>query len=117
VIRKVKSSGVAEAAPSSAVVPIRRQGERLPLFVVSGWGGRVLGLNGLARLLGEDQPVFGLQPQGLDGREPFLTRVEDMAAYYLRGVREVQPHGPYCLAGYSFGGFVVFEMAQQLQAA
>jgi len=40
-----------------------------------------------------------------------------MAAYYVRGVREVQPHGPYCLAGYSFGGFVVFEMAQQLHAA
>ena len=40
-----------------------------------------------------------------------------MAAYYLHGVREVQPHGPYCLAGYSFGGFVVFEMAQQLHAA
>ena len=116
-IRKVETSSVPDVAPSSAVVAIRRQGTRLPLFVVSGVGGHVIGVNGLARYLGEDQPVFALQPQGVDGREPLLTRVEDMAAYYLRGVREVQPHGPYCLAGYSFGGFVVFEMAQQLNAA
>ncbi len=116
-IRKVETSSVPEVAPSSAVVAIRPQGTRLPLFVVSGVGGHVIVVNGLARYLGEDQPVFALQPQGVDGREPLLTRVEDMAAYYLRGVREVQPHGPYCLAGYSFGGFVVFEMAQQLIAA
>jgi thioesterase domain-containing protein len=80
-------------------------------------GGHVIAFDGVSRYLGEDQPVFALQPQGLDGREPFLTRVEDMAAHYLRGIRQVQPHGPYCLAGYSFGGFVAFEMAQQLQAA
>jgi acyl transferase domain-containing protein/thioesterase domain-containing protein len=116
-IRKAGTSSVPEVALPSAVVAVRRQGSRLPLFVVSGVGGHVIAFGGVARYLGEDQPVFALQPQGSDGREPFLTRVEDMAAYYLRGVREVQPHGPYCLAGYSFGGFVVFEMAQQLHAA
>jgi acyl transferase domain-containing protein/thioesterase domain-containing protein/acyl carrier protein len=116
-IRKAESSSVPEVAPPSAVVAVRRQGSRLPLFVVSGVGGHVIAFDGVTRYLGEDQPVFALQPQGMDGREPFLTRVEDMAAYYIRGVREVQPHGPYCLAGYSFGGFVVFEMAQQLHAA
>jgi acyl transferase domain-containing protein/thioesterase domain-containing protein/acyl carrier protein len=116
-IRKAAASSVPEAAPSSAVVAIRRQGSRLPLFVVSGVGGHAIAFNGVTRYLGEDQPVYALQAQGLDGREPFLTRVEDMAACYLRGIREVQPHGPYCLAGYSFGGFVAFEMAQQLHAA
>jgi acyl transferase domain-containing protein len=116
-IRKAGTSSLPEVAPPSAVVAVHRQGSRLPLFVVSGVGGHVIAFDGVTRYLGEDQPVFALQPQGLDGREPFLTRVEDMAAYYLRGVREVQPHGPYCLAGYSFGGFVVFEMAQQLHAA
>jgi thioesterase domain-containing protein len=116
-IRKVDTSSVPEVAPPSAVVAVHRQGSRLPLFVVSGVGGHVIAFDGVTRYLGEDQPVFALQPQGMDGREPFLTRVEDMAAYYVRGVREVQPHGPYCLAGYSFGGFVVFEMAQQLHAA
>ena len=117
VIEKAKNSGVRELLPASPVVALRRQGSRLPLFVVSGVGGNVINFDGINRYLGEDQPVFALQPQGIDGREPFLTRVEDMASHYLRGVREVQPHGPYCLSGYSFGGFVAFEMAQQLHAA
>ena len=116
-IREARSSGTVEVTSTSAVVPIRREGDRPPLFVVSGVGGQVIAFNAAARYMGEDQPVFALQPQGLDGRSAFLTRVEDMAAYYVRAIREVRLHGPYNLAGYSFGGFVVFEMAQQLVAA
>ena len=116
-IRQTRATGPTEPKSTSAIVAIRRDGSRLPLFVVSGVGGQVIAFNAAARYLGDDQPVFALQPQGLDGRAPFLATVEDMAAYYVRAVRDVQPHGPYCLAGYSFGGFVVFEMAQQLAAA
>ena len=116
-IRQVGGPVVSEVSVSGAVVPVQPQGSRRALFVVSGLGGNVIGFHALARYLGADQPVFALQPQGIDGRKPFLTRVEDMAAYYVREVRNVQPRGPYCLAGYSFGGFIVFEMAQQLYAA
>ena len=38
-----------------------------------------------------------------------------MAADYLRQIRSVQPRGPYFLGGFSFGGLVAFEMAQQLR--
>ncbi|CJB48339.1 polyketide synthase [Streptococcus pneumoniae] len=38
-----------------------------------------------------------------------------MAADYLKHVREVQPHGPYRLLGWSLGGNVVHAMAAQLQ--
>jgi thioesterase domain-containing protein/acyl carrier protein len=113
-IRQTGTPNASEEAAPTAVVPIREQGSRLPLFLISGLGGEVIGFDMLARCLGDDQPVFALQPQGLDGRSPYLTRVEDMAAYYLREIRNLQPHGPYCLAGYSFGGYVIFEMAQQL---
>jgi thioesterase domain-containing protein/NADP-dependent 3-hydroxy acid dehydrogenase YdfG/acyl carrier protein len=116
-IRQAGTPSAGEEVASTAIVPIREQGSRLPLFLLSGLGGEVIGFDTLARCLGDDQPVFALQPQGLDGRSPFLTRVEDMAAYYLREICSSQPHGPYCLAGYSFGGYVVFEMAQQLHAA
>ena len=104
-----------EIKASSAIVPIQTQGAHLPLFLISGLGGNVLNFHNLTRHLGEDQPVYALQPQGLDGKGPFHTRVEEMAAYYIREIRAIQPQGPYCLAGYSFGGFVAFEMAQQIR--
>lgn len=115
-IRQVGTPEV-EARSWSAVVSIRKEGSRNPLYVISGLGGNVLNFNRLASHLGSEQPVYALQPQGLDGRKPFLTRVEDMAAFYIQEIRAIQPHGPYHLAGYSFGGFVAFEMAQQLRAA
>ena len=40
-----------------------------------------------------------------------------MAAYYIREIKTVQPHGPYLLSGRCFGGLVAYEMAQQLHAA
>ena len=38
-----------------------------------------------------------------------------MAEHYLAAIRQVQPEGPYQLAGWSFGGTLALEMAQQLQ--
>jgi acyl transferase domain-containing protein/thioesterase domain-containing protein len=115
-IRQVGTPSQAEPKKWSALVPIQAQGSRPPLFVISGLGGNVLNFQKLAAHLGEDQPLYALQPQGLDGSKPFLTRVEDMAAYYIDEMRGVQASGPYYLAGYSFGGFVAFEMGQQLLA-
>jgi thioesterase domain-containing protein len=43
--------------------------------------------------------------------------VEDMAADYVREIRDMQPKGPYFLGGFCFGGLVAFEMAQQLREA
>jgi thioesterase domain-containing protein len=81
-----------------------------------GWGGNVLGFERLARYLGNDQPVLGLQSWGLDGKHAPYTRMEDIAAHFVREIREVQPHGPYHLGGLSFGGMVAFEMTRQLEA-
>ena len=100
----------------SPIVTIQPKGSRAPVFLISGLGGNVLNFEHLARHLGDDQPVFALQPQGLDGKRPFHTRVEDMASFYLAEIRKSFPQGVFHLAGYSFGGFVAFEMAQQLQA-
>jgi thioesterase domain-containing protein len=70
----------------------------------------------LARHLGLDQPVYALQAQGLDGMTTPYTRVEDIAAHYVKDIRALQPEGPYFLLGASFGGIVVYEMALQLRA-
>jgi len=70
----------------------------------------------LSRHLGNEQPVYALQAQGLDGQARPLTRVEDMAALYIREMRAFSAEGPYFLVGASFGGLVIYEMAQQLLA-
>jgi acyl transferase domain-containing protein/thioesterase domain-containing protein len=98
----------------SSVVAIRAGGTRPPLFLVHGAGGNVMIYNDLARRLGEDQPVYGLQARGLDGAEPPVETVEEMAALYLSEIERVQGEGPYLLGGYCLGGTIAFEMARQL---
>jgi thioesterase domain-containing protein/acyl carrier protein len=98
------------------LVAIQTGGSRFPLYVISGAGGNVIRFHDLAKYLGSDQPVYALQPPGLDGKQAFLTHVEELAAYFITEIRKVQPHGPYHIVGYSFGGFVAFEMAAQLKA-
>jgi thioesterase domain-containing protein/acyl carrier protein len=97
------------------LIPIQPDGTRPPFFCVHGFGGGVLGYADLARLLGPDQPFYGLQAAGLDGDEaPDLT-VAAMAARYIDAMRSVQPRGPYRIGGYCFGGVVAFEMGRQLE--
>ncbi len=99
----------------SPVVEIRKSGTEPPLFLVSGAGGNVVNFNAIERHLPTGRPVFALQPPGLDGKQPFLLRIEDIAELYLREIRRIQPAGPYFLGGYSFGGLVTYEMAQRLR--
>ena len=100
----------------STLVPIRTQGDRPPFFCVHGGEGSTLFLHRLAREMPEDQPFYGIEPEGLDGRRFHRTTIPQMAAHYLAEIRKVQPHGPYSIGGYCFGGLVAFEMAQQLVA-
>jgi phthiocerol/phenolphthiocerol synthesis type-I polyketide synthase E len=91
-------------------------GAKPPLFCIHAAGGNVLLYRDLARHLGPDQPVYGLQAQGLDESGPFLTRIEDMASLYLKEILAVQPEGPYFLGGYCMGGTVALEIARQIYA-
>jgi amino acid adenylation domain-containing protein len=103
----------ASEAPSS-LVSIQPAGNKRPLFLVHPAGGHVFPFIPLAHHLGTDQPCYGLQAKGLEeGQDPH-TRVEDMAACYIEAIRSVQSEGPYLLGGWSMGGEIAFEMAQQL---
>jgi amino acid adenylation domain-containing protein len=94
----------------------RGEAGRRPIFFVHGAFGDVLCYSDLARALGQDQPCYVLQAIGLDGVRPPLDRVPDMASAYVDQLRTIQPRGPYCLAGFSVGGTIAFEMACQLEA-
>jgi amino acid adenylation domain-containing protein len=100
----------------SSLVAIQPHGALPPVFCVHGGAGTILHFHALARLLGAEQPFYGLQMRGLyGGAAPHFT-VEAMAAHYLRELRAVQPRGPYRIGGYCFGALVAFEMARRLEA-
>jgi amino acid adenylation domain-containing protein len=101
----------APAAPA-AVVPLHAEGTHPPLFLVHSADRDVMGYVNLVRHLDVEQPVYGLRDVGDDLSRP-LARI---AADHIEALRSVQPHGPYYVAGWSFGGFVAYEMALQLEA-
>jgi acyl carrier protein len=108
---------IEESIPSPCLVPIQPRGDRPSFFCVHDGNGQVLNYRDLSRFLGKSQPFYGIQCRGLDGEEEPFTRIDDMAAHYVREIRKVQPSGPYYLGGYSFGGRVAFVMAQHFRAA
>ena len=118
-LRGGAASGAAAGAPAARIslVAIDPAGSRPPFVCVHPAGGDVLCFRPLAGMLGPAQPLYGLQSRGLlDGEEPHAT-IEEMAEDYLRELRRVRPVGPYLLGGWSLGGLVAFEMAQQLDRA
>jgi len=105
-----------EWTPSwSPLVPMQPLGNKEPFFCIHGADGAVLFYNKLASLFAPDQPVYGLQAQGLDGGHIIHSSMEGMASLYIREIRSVQPKGPYFLGGYSFGGLLALEIARQLR--
>ncbi|MFJ7590597.1 amino acid adenylation domain-containing protein [Streptomyces sp. NPDC097617] len=112
----------AGAAAARLLVPLT-DGDpaRPPLVLVHPRGGDVVCYRDLVRDLstrpGGDRRVLGLESVGYNTGETPLERVGEMAERYLAALREEQPHGPYLLAGWSFGGTVAYEMAARLEAA
>jgi amino acid adenylation domain-containing protein len=99
----------------NSLVAIRQEGSKPPVYIIHGEGLNVLYFNDLAINMDKDQPVYGLQARGLKGEEP-PEIMEEIAANYISEILEQNPEGPYCLAGYSFGGYVAIEMRKQLKA-
>jgi acyl transferase domain-containing protein len=124
---KADASSKSGPEPTAAPAPERathlvqmhagKQTHATPLFICAGMFGNILNLRHLAIQIGQDRPVYGLQARGLYGQQAPHETFEDTARDYLAEVRSVQPHGPYLLSGFSGGGLVAFEMAQQLVAA
>lgn len=97
----------------SPFVQMKAGHEQPPILIAHGLEGGPRFFE-LAKHIRTDHPIYGIQAKGVDGMEEPLDRVEDMAAFYLDSIRDLQPHGPYVLVGYSFGGLVALEMAQRM---
>ena len=115
--RRIEAEGETAVGPAvlpdrGVLVPLQAGAPgRRPLFCVHSVGGEVVSYRELARHLGPGQPVYGLQSP-----DPPLRDIREMAARYVAALHEVQPAGPYRIAGWSMGGIVAYEMARQLEA-
>ncbi|SHH54662.1 type I polyketide synthase [Cognatishimia maritima] len=100
------------------IVPMHQAGDsdKTPFFLVAGMYGNVLNLRHLAHLVGADRPFYGLQARGLFGDAAPHDDLVEAARDYLVELRQVQPHGPYMLGGFSGGGLTAYELARQLKA-
>jgi acetoacetyl-CoA synthetase len=110
----ILEQSVAQRVP--ALVELKSGSKQPPIFIAHGLGGSVMDFYQIVKRVETTHPIYGLQAKGIDGIEEPLDRIEDMARYSLDAVKEVQPHGPYHFIGFSLGGLVVLEMAQQLAA-
>lgn len=98
------------------LVRLKSGSEDPPVFIAHGLGGSVMDFFQVVKHIQTPRAIHGMQAKGIDGVEEPLDRIEDMARYSLDAVKQVQPHGPYFLVGFSLGGLVALEMAQQLTA-
>ncbi|MGA8764550.1 MAG: alpha/beta fold hydrolase [Candidatus Sulfotelmatobacter sp.] len=99
-----------------ALVLLKAGSQKPPVFIAHGLGGSVMDFYQPVRHIQSDHPIYGMQARGIDGVDEPLGRIEDMAQFHLNAIKELQPHGPYVLMGYSLGGLVVLEIAQRLSA-
>ncbi len=103
--------------PLDVLVPLRDGGPKTPLFCIHPAGGHVFGFVALAGRGDPERPFIAIQCPNLDPEAVAITDVPRLAARYVAEIRSRQPDGPYLLAGWSFGGVVAYEVANQLQAA
>ncbi len=99
---------------TSPLVKMQSDGDLPPLFLIPPSSGTVLFYLDLARNLGSEQPIYGLQAPGLNGERSPFTTLKELATHHLKAIKTIQPRGPYYLVGFCVGGHLALEMAQQL---
>ncbi len=115
IARTLRDSQVQEEQ-RSAIVALQPKGSKPPLFCIGALDGELILFRQLIAELGEDQPIYGIQPTDLRHDPAMLLDVRKIAGYYIDQLHAANHQRPYCLMGYSFGGLVALEMAQQLRA-
>ncbi len=101
----------------ASLVPLKKEGTRRSLFCIHSGGAHVFFYQGLAKYIEADQPLYALQPSGLNNENHLHSSIEEMASYYISEMQKLQPHGPYYILGTCFSNAVGLEMANQLALA
>jgi acetoacetyl-CoA synthetase len=103
------------STPELSPLVLLKSGQEYPsVFIAPGLGGGPAEFFQLVKFMHVPNQIYGLQARGIEGFDEPCDRIEDMADFYLHGIRRLQPNGTYILAGYSLGGLVALEMARTL---
>ncbi|WP_243729356.1 non-ribosomal peptide synthetase [Paludibacterium purpuratum] len=120
-VRALAACVIAGGAPNIAeydpIVALQTSGDKTPLFCVHPGVGEVLVFVSLAQYFVNERPFYALRARGFNEGESYFTDFDEMVSTYVAAIRARQPHGPYAIAGYSYGGAVAFEIAKVLEAA
>lgn len=97
------------------VVTLQSKGDKAPLWLVHPGVGEVLVFLNLAKYI-TDRPIYALRARGFDEGEDFFHDIREIVDTYHAHMKRYQPHGPYAIAGYSFGAMIAFEVSKKLEA-
>src|SRR4029079_1791747 len=115
--RQAEVSVQAAAKEWTPLFALQSSGDRPPLFLLPALGGDIRCYTDLVQLLGEEQPVYAFRPRGVDQDLPPHVTMVEMVSDYVAALREVQPSGPYYIAGWSAGGVVAHALTDALEQA
>jgi acyl-CoA synthetase (AMP-forming)/AMP-acid ligase II/thioesterase domain-containing protein len=97
------------------IVTLQAGGSKTPIFLVHPGVGEVLVFLNLAKYI-TDRPVHAIRARGFDEGEEYFNDIPEVVDTYYNAIKKTQPHGPYALAGYSYGSMLAFETTKKLEA-
>lgn len=115
-VDKILNPSASDANVYDPIVPLQTTGDKTPIFFVHPGVGEVLIFVNLAKYFYGERPFYAFRARGFDKGQPMFTSMEEMVGCYADAMQRVQPHGPYALAGYSYGGVVAYEVAKVIES-
>jgi len=98
------------------IVPLQPTGSKTPLFCIHPGVGEVLVFVNLASYFVNERPFYALRARGFNPGEKCFETFDELVSAYVAAIRRRQPHGPYAIAGYSYGGPVALPVARMLES-
>ncbi|MGM1050728.1 MAG: thioesterase domain-containing protein, partial [Bacillota bacterium] len=91
------------------IFKINRSTSEEKIFLFHGADGDIFYFRHLAKILEPKYSVYGIQPSGLNGKEPFPLSFYEMLSDYIKEIKRIQPEGPYIFGGYCVGGYLSYD--------
>lgn len=85
------------------------------IFILHTWEGIVYQYKEIAKRLEGEYNVYGIQAKGVMKPAQLPATPEEMILEYIAEIKAIQPEGPYILAGYCYGNWILYKMVLMLE--